>query len=264
MKSKLLLSALLIAALPLSLNAQSDSGSVAADNQVKEMPHSKMNFIKINLTSILLKNYSLQYERVVRKKMSVAVSFRTMPQSGLPFKSTIISAIGDDDPDTKDMIEKLEIGNFAITPEIRFYLSKKGYGDGFYIALFYRYAQYTTNHLQSDYTRDDNSDGTVDLSGKLTTNTGGFMLGLQKMLGKFVVIDYWILGPHFGSGKGDFTGVPDQALSASEQQDLKKSLEDIDIPLTKLKADVSANSAKLNLSGPWAGIRMGLSIGVRF
>jgi hypothetical protein len=267
MKSRLLLAALLFAAIPFSSNAQTDSSAAVlktTTSHVEEIPRYRMNFIKTNLSSILLKNYSLQYERILKKKMSVAISFRAMPQTGIPFKSTILSLMDDDDPDTKDMIEKFRISNFAITPEIRFYLSKKGYGQGFYIALFYRYAQYTSNNLPVDYSYDDGSDGTTDLTGKLTTNTGGFMLGVQTMLGKNVCLDSWILGPHIGGCNGDFTGTPDKPLSANEQDDLRKSMEDTDIPFVNIKADVNANSAKMNLTGPWAGLRIGLSLGIRF
>ena len=262
MKSKFLLALLLIIAAPFVLQAQIESSPEYAGNQVKK--NQDVNFIKTNITSILLKNYSLQYERTLKKKLSAAISFRVMPETQLPFKSTILSIIEDDDADTKDMVEKITLSNFAITPEIKFYLSKKGYGQGFYISLFYRYAQYTAGNVDVKYTRDDNSEGSIDLSGKLTANTGGFMLGVQKMLGKTVCLDIWILGPHAGGGKGNLTGIPDKSLSSSEQQDLREALEDLDIPLTNLKSTVTSNFASVDLSGPWAGVRSGISLGIRF
>ena len=85
------------------------------------------------------------------------------------------------------------MGNYAITPEARFYLGK-GYGKGLYIAVFYRHASYTIDHLPIDY----DNDHSLALSGKLTANTGGIMLGAQWALGKYMCIDWWIFGPHYG------------------------------------------------------------------
>jgi len=53
--------------------------------------NTSMNFIKVNLTSLLIKNYSLQYERVLSRSVSAAISFRIMPETGLPFKNQIIN-----------------------------------------------------------------------------------------------------------------------------------------------------------------------------
>nr|MBP6365337.1 hypothetical protein [Bacteroidales bacterium] len=47
--------------------------------RAQESAKPQMNFVKFNLTSLLLKNYSLQYERVLSKSISAAVSFRFMP-----------------------------------------------------------------------------------------------------------------------------------------------------------------------------------------
>jgi hypothetical protein len=41
-------------------------------------------------------------------------------------------------------------------------------------------------------------------------------------------------------------------------------MEDIDISLTDKTVNVTSNSASLKFDGPWAGLRTGLSIGVRF
>ena len=73
------------------------------------------NFIKINLTAIALKNYSIQFEKIVTKRFSLGASFRTMPSSSVPLKSLILDAVGDD-PDTKDVIEKFRMSNMAFTP----------------------------------------------------------------------------------------------------------------------------------------------------
>lgn len=223
----------------------------------------KGNILKLNLTALPLKQYSFQYERVLNRKISVLAGFRLMPSTGLPFKKLILENAADD-PDTRDAIESFRISNIAITPELRFYLSKKGYGRGFYIAPFYRYARYSSNNMRFTYDDGSGGTGTIDLNGKLTTNTGGLLLGTQWNLGKSVVLDWWILGPHYGGGTGLFTGVSSQTLTPAEQDDLRNQLNDIDIPFTTTSVNVTANSASLRLDGPWAGIRAGFSLGIRF
>jgi hypothetical protein len=220
-----------------------------------------MNFFKTNLTSIPLKNYSLQYERVLSKGVSIAVTFRTMPSTSIPFKSLILEAVGDD-PDTKDIIEKGKISNFAFTPEVRFYLGK-GYGKGFYVAPYYRYVKFSTNQIPVNYDA-NGTQQTINLSGNLTANTGGLLLGAQWLLGKRFCIDWWIIGAHYGSGNGTFTGISSAQLSAADQAEIKQELEDIDIPLTDKTVTVTPNTVSVKLDGPFGGLRGGISFGIRF
>ena len=158
----------------------------------------------------------------------------------------------------------MRVNNFAITPEVRLYLSRKGYGRGFYFVPFYRYAPFTVTGLNITYTQDDGNDASVKMKGKLTSNTGGFVLGSQTFLSKRIVLDLWLLGPHFGSGKGSLSGNPLKPLSANEQNDLRSQLNDIDIPLTNKTVNVDANNAIMKLDGPWGGLRGGISLGVKF
>jgi hypothetical protein len=182
-----------------------------------------------------------------------------MPLTNLPFASSISNSIGDSDPDAKKTIENLRLSNFAITPEARFYLGK-GYGKGFYIALFYRYASFTVNHISVNY--DNNY--SLDMSGKLTSNTGGILFGAQWNLGKHICLDWQLFGPHYGSGNGTFTGVSSQPLTQAQQDELRSNLQDIDIPLTTKTINVNASGATLGLSGPWGGVRAAIQLGFKF
>lgn len=102
------------------------------------------------------------------------------------------------------------------------------------------------------------------LSGKLTTHTEGIMLGAQWNVGKRVCIDWWILGPHHGSGKGEFSGISDRELNAREQKNLAGELNNLDIPSGAKTVVVSSKGASLQLGGLWAGIRGGIAIGLRY
>jgi hypothetical protein len=237
--------------------------SFGQDKKEPENKQQHLNIFKVNLTGIVLKNYSFQYERILNKRISVAFSFRTMPESSVPLKKVILDA-ADDDPDTKDVLDALKISNTAITPEIRIYLSKKGFGRGFYIAPFYRYASFKTNNMKFSYTNSLGSENDIFLSGKLTAHTGGFLLGSQWNLGKRLSLDLWILGPHYGGGNGFFAGTTNTPLNPIEQNNLRQELEDFDLPLTKESSTVNANGATLQLRGPWGGVRSGLSLGIKF
>ena len=259
MKTKILyLATILFVGTAITATAQ----KAKSGKEEKNSPPS--NFIKVNLTGIPLKNYSVQYERAIKRKLSFAIAYRTMPSTGLPFKTQILDAVGTNDPDTKNTIEQLKLSNFAVTPELRLYLSKKGYGRGFYIAPFYRYASFSTNDLLFTFQNALNISRTMNMSGKLTSNTAGLLLGSQWALGKHLCLDLWILGPHYGSGKGDFNGIAGTPLTIEEQNDLRQQLDNIDIPLTNKTVTVTASGASLQLSGPWAGIRSGISFGIKF
>ena len=88
------------------------------------------------------------------------------------------------------------------------------------------------------------------------------MIGVQKNLGKNIYLDLWIIGPNYGTSKGDINGK--KTLNATEQQSLRDELASLDIPLTKFTYVVDGNGATVNFKGPWAGVRSGICIGFNF
>ena len=241
---------------PASLLAQDKDIQNAVDHPEKE------NFLKLNITSLPLKNYQLQYEHVLTRKLSFALGARLMPSTGIPLKSLVLDAVGEDQ-DTREIIEKSRISNVAITPELRIYLGK-GYGKGFYIAPFYRYTNFSTNSITLTYSASNGPERTVSMSGKMTGHTGGIMFGAQWFLGKSISLDWWIVGAHYGTGKGSFTGTPDVPFTPSEQESVRQMLEDIDVPLVDKTVSVSANNVSAKIDGPFGGVRGGILLGFRF
>ena len=237
---------------------------IVLKREIKVVRPSKLNFVKLNLTGIALKNYGLQYERILNRKFSVALGYRFMPSTNIPFKSSVIKAIGENDPETINFLETFKISNYAITPEVRIYLSRKGYGRGFYLAPFYRYSNFSTNNVSIQFNSDNGQKQTVDLAGNLSGSSAGLMLGAQWELGKHLCLDWWILGPHYGSAKGSFTGTTNRELSLKEQYEIKKQIEDIELPIVEKTVTTTSNSANLTISGPWAGVRAGICFGFRF
>ncbi len=245
-----------ISMLCLGMNAQ-------AQDKTTTTPEIRKNYAKINLPGIAIRNYGLQYERVLSKRISFALGYRFMPEGAIPFKSAILNS-GNNTPEAEKAINSLRLANTAITPEIRFYMGKKGYGRGFYIAPFYRNGNFKASGVQLEFEGNGGSTETMTLSGDIKGNSFGLMFGAQWALGKNICLDWFILGPHYGSGSGSLKGSSSVALSQAEQNDLLTTLRDIDIPLVEETYTVTANSATVSFKGPWAGIRAGLSLGIRF
>jgi hypothetical protein len=225
------------------------------------------NLIKVNLTSLALKNVSLQYERAIAKKISFGMGVRFMPEGTLPLMSIVkdISKSDDPDDDMSDQLKNFRIGNFALTPEVRFYMGKEALR-GFYIAPFARYATFNVSLPIDLETEDANNHVTterIDLKGDLSTIAGGILFGAQWKLSKIIYLDWHILGPHFGKATGNLTGKKN--LTPEEQTDLRELIEDFeDIPFVKFKSNVNENGASIKVDGPWAGIRAGITLGFRF
>ncbi len=222
------------------------------------------NILKANLTGLLLRSYGGQYERVLNRTISVAVSYRFMPSGDVPFENVIINNSPDIDP---DRIDQMKLSSTAITPEVRFYFGSKRFGRGFYLAPFYRYASHEALDIPIDYKSSAVGSEIVDLlgKGKLKSNTGGLLVGAQWNLGKSLVLDWWIIGPHFGKGDGNITAISSRTLTEAEQADLKETLETNDLPLgITSTVTVNANGFDMKLSGPIAGVRAGVQLGFRF
>jgi hypothetical protein len=211
------------------------------------------NLIKLHFGSFLFKSANIQYERAIKKRMALGLSIRWMPKSSVAFSSSF----SDDD----EVMGSFKTGNFAITPEIRWYFGKKVF-KGFYVAPFLRLANYSaaTNY---DFTVNGVKEN-IPLKGNLTTFTTGVLIGAQWRIANKVYFDWSIFGPHDGFSKGKITGT--KTLSAEEQKSLKEELKDLenDMPIGKVSSNVDGNGATVNVSGPWAGIRANLGIGYRF
>ena len=216
------------------------------------------NAVKLNLFALPLKNISLQYERAVARKVTIAGTIRYMPTGSIPFQSVFNDLAADSDLDRQ--LSKLNVGNIAFIPELRYYLGKHGAFRGFYLGLFADIARYNADIV---YEYDDaGTTKTIPMSGGLTGITGGLMIGAQFKLGKKIYLDWWILGPNYGISDGSLSGK--KTMNASEQQSLRDELDAQDIPLTRFTYTVDGNGATINMKGPWAGIRSGLCIGFRF
>ncbi len=91
-------------------------------------------------------------------------------------------------------------------------------------------------------------------------------LGAQFKLGKNMFLDWWILGPNYGSASGtlNFAGT----LTLSEQSDLETELEmqKRDAPFKAIKSYmVNSSGGNVVVKGPWGGLRgLGFSLDFGF
>ena len=226
------------------------------ENSKVEMDSGK-SLLKVNLLSLPLRNFSLAYEYKIGRKVTAGLGLRVMPKGGLPLRNSISNLV--DDPDTDRQLDKLKTGNVSFTPEIRFYMGKQAMR-GFYLVPFARISTFTAE-MPFEFDISGTTQN-MPLSGKLNTFTGGLLIGAQWKLGGKVYLDWWMLGPQYGTSNGLLDGK--KALTAQEQTELRRELQDLDLPFGETTTTVDANGARLDIKGSWAGLRAGLCLGVRF
>jgi hypothetical protein len=251
------------------LHAQTDSvapsPSTMVTLQTEQATSFQNNIIKLNVTALFVKNFTVQYERIIKKYLSAAIAVRFMPNGSLPYKNFIYNQFGDNDPQVQQTIDNIKINNFAITPEVRFYVGKKGFGQGFYIAPAYRYAKFNVSNIEYTYTDNNDDDQSILMSGKLSSNYGGFVLGAQWLFGKHITLDWWIFGPLFGVQNSTFSGSSSYMLTAEDKAQIEDNFNDLDIPRTTVEVTFPDNyTVDVQMRGPLYGVAFGLALGFRF
>ena len=136
----------------------------------------KMNAVKTDLFSPIIKTYVLKYERAINEDMSIQLGF---------FYSNFLPS------DTETTLN-----GFGITPEFRYYLSETPAPNGTYLAPNFRYYKFTLEDPEA------NGEGT------LTNFSIALNLGKQVVLKDIILIDAWV-GPsyNFRSFEETATGV---------------------------------------------------------
>ena len=216
------------------------------------------NILKTNLSSLVFNNYNISYERHIHNKFSAMISYRYMPKSSVPFEKQVTNIIANTDVN----VNRLQVGGYAITPELRFYAHKNMVG--FYMAPYVRIASLDVTipikYVVGGVTKD------ADFVGNINSVSGGLLLGTQHQIFKNLVLDIWIVGGHFGNSSGNLSATLSPGLTTKEQGDFQTTLNKIDASPFTIKGKItSATSAYLNADGPWAGFRgAGFTLGFRF
>jgi hypothetical protein len=220
------------------------------------------NAIKVNLSSLVLRNYHIQYERKIVSKLTVNVGFRTMPKGKLPWQDQLVKYAGLDNESIE--LGRFQIGNTAFTLEPRIYLSKKAM-KGFYIGPYARWASFDLAlPFQVKYNDPAPKSDPVDFTGKVKSFSGGLKIGTQFSIGKRIALDICWIGGHFGSSKGDLNFAGDLSNS-NKRTAVENTLRDFDPSPFKIKYTVTNAGAQIQSDGPWAGFSgLAVSLGIKF
>lgn len=247
---------------PCFLFSKINAQETISNSETSFTPEDKMNIIKTNVTGYAFRNINLSYERSINRWFAINVGFGTVAEGKVPFMNAFLSE--EDEKDFQNV--RIKATNFTIEP--RFYIGE-GYGKGFYFAPYYRYSKVSTNTF--DFTYDYTAFNTtfpipLKGNGDASGNSGGLMIGAQFFLNKQhnLVLDFWIAGAHYGAGKGDFSLTSDMILTPEMQAQLKREIENLDVPFVEYTVETNSNGARVKVDGPWAGFRSGFSLGYRF
>ncbi|TBW27981.1 hypothetical protein [Gramella sp. KN1008] len=249
----------------LSICQTNNQAKQGLDLEKERTPYeSRKNITKFSLTSLAFRNFQFQYERVLNKTFSAGLTYSIIPKGDFPMKDMLVEAI--EEEDINKYIQNSSIRYSSFTPEIRIYLGN-GYGKGFYVAPFYRNTKYEINDVEIYYNAEGGGEKMVNTNGDISSNTFGLQIGSQFNLGSRIVLDWFIIGPHYGSSKGGIIGVAEDGLTSNEQEALRYELESVKSFLGKVSEvsyEVDSKGAKIDIDGPWAGVRAGISLGYRF
>jgi hypothetical protein len=238
----------------------------------------KPSIIKVNLSSLALGAYSVQYEKVMSKRTSFALGVSYRPVKRVPFAKTVERIIDSIDNRVTYIslanVKKNEstIGNFGLTPEFRFYLVKKKSAPvGAYISVFGKYNNYFGKApvfvdmvYKGTFARIE-----LPIDTRVQTYSAGLMLGAQFRLGQRFTFDWYIVGGHYGKmtvhGESvqDLEGYDDQFMA-----DLRyKIVETFKINEQYLAVEVDKKGVRIDnvRNLPFAGLRgFGFNLGYNF
>jgi len=240
----------------------------------KTHAQSGRNAVKANLLPLVGGTFAVEYERALTQRISVGAMFSTRAEKELPFMPEIKSLIGDGSDELKDVLEKATLGATSFALEARLYTGRKGSFRGFYLAPYFKTAKYALGApISAKYEEPAlgiREEAEITAKGKLSATTVGLGIGVQFKIGNRVTVDWRIIGPGYGKGKGTVSGTHHMDLSPELQREFQEELEklvkDVDeVPFLKIEdTKVGARDISFRTDSPWAGIRTGLSVGFRF
>lgn len=221
--------------------------------------------VKINLSGVVIKSFTAQYERILNRHSSITLSASLSPNAPLPFKQALMDQYGENE-DARRAINSTLFTKRIGTLEYRFYVAGHA-PTGWYIAPFVRYINMD---IAQDYTYTPSDDilHHANLKARFNAGGAGVLLGYQWMFGKRVGLDLWLLGPFYGTNvKADFVGNDPlwPSLKPADVVKLEKDIENTKLPLYSVEATMNLPTITAHLDGPYYGIRaFGLALSYRF
>lgn len=228
--------------------------------------------VKTNLFGYAVKSYSLSVERIITKRISLQAGYSRLPESKVGFGIDKLAS----------ELSSAELSSTSYSLDLRFYLSRRGYGHGFYLQPYFRHEQHNVNGFRLDYKSSTLASGLNEshpytVSGSLKSSSFGLAVGAQWLFGKKknFLIDWTIIGAHYsGNAKTNLNGVLDAgaSITSKEVEDYKKDIENFVSDTKVLKSenlvfDVKDGGKQINTTlskHPYLFLRASLSLGFRF
>lgn len=241
---KNLLTFLFISIIGLSLSAQGDGNFKQQKNQ-----------IDLDVSDLPTAFFSLSYERVLTKHMTVGLGVGFKSEDGL----IQFSGIDTDKIQSND----ITYSGYKLIPEFRYYINESTNGamlSGFYFGAYLKYSDFTSD-LKGTYVDSQNISHNFEYEGDITVTSIGLMIGYKLPVSKRFFIDFLIAGP--GSGGYDFRlrnviPPPDEFYD-----DLNNALDNYSI-LDLINADFEFRDNRLRSEFSALSFRYGISVGYSF
>lgn len=235
----------------------------ASKKKVKEVVYPP-NVLKINLTSMMLKTFAVQYERKIANNFTMALGVIYRPKSGMKIFDVIADGAGNSglSQETAFMYRSMKYSRISITPEFRYYFKKKA-PKGLYLAPFLKYYQDAMNFNFNYYP--DNS--TVQKTGLATIKENSFGIGIlfgyQIINKKNLAIDLWFAGPWIGIRNAKISSdVKTNNVNEFERAIISSNIEPLFYNRT---IEWDTNSINSKMSNYGFGFRMlGVNVGYSF
>jgi hypothetical protein len=226
----------------------------AKDEKPQFMPSTA---IKWNPSSLYFGKIGLQGEYNFKRKKSITFAV------GIPMSKATSVEMDDEDRD-------VEMKTFSVMGGYRMYLGKKTM-TGVY---FEPYLKYVKNDAATLIDTDLGGEPAIFATTSKYSGFGvGAQLGVQFMIAKRVVFDFFFLGPEANSVKHtvimrdiNSAGSWDVQEAADAENEINESIGDLPVIGNKIKVAVDAANKTVSseYKGFLPGIRFGLSVGVRF
>lgn len=238
----------------------------------------KPSVLKVNLSALALGAYSVQYEKVLGKRVSFALGVGYRPVKVVPFAKEIEKYIDAADKRIDYIslanVKKAEstIGLFHVTPELRFYFGKnKAAPIGTYLALFGKYNSYFGQapvFVDMEY-KGASARVELPVDTQVKIYSGGLMLGRQFRLGNRFTFDWFIIGGHYGKvtvhgeSNQNLEGYDDEFISRLKGKiidtfKINEQYLSLEVDKQGVRIDNAQNLKYLNLRG------FGFNIGYKF
>lgn len=221
--------------------------------------------VKFNLSGVVIKSYTAQYERILNRHSSITLSASYSPNAPLPFKQALLDQYGNN-LDAQKAINSTLFTKRIGTLEYRFYVAGHA-PTGWYIAPFVRYISMDINQNYT-YTPSDGILHRANLKASFNAGGAGILLGYQWMLGQRVGLDLWLLGPFYGTNvNAVFTGEDPlwPSLKPADIVKLKADIDNTQLPLYSVQSKLALPVITATLTGPYYGVRaFGVALSYRF